>query len=382
MTKRTRSRRAFTLIELMIALSAGTIAIASVYYLSGTANQTYNTQMRVAETQMSLRMAADQLRRTFVSAGYLAAPDSAGNGCDGVARSAHVFQAVAISPNESSFAAPIAALQGSNDGRLDTLTLVGNYATTEDYALSDATSGSVITFDTTKESFRRSFGTTQADWKTPFETAFAEGRMIRIEDGDGDVYFYDIASSDGGATPTVTTIQAPAACMSGARSKAAAAPVMQLRYRVVPIDGANTPAELQGLDSNLPGGQRMALMREEVSFADLSVIPGSERVVLDYVTEFEVNAVSDTTGNGSFLEIDDVSAPTLSMVDTTTLRALVLTLSARSPEVSRTVSHIGRIGPAMVTFQVGTDPSDPSYGVARVRTLRTETFLPNFLSPP
>ncbi|MFW5921446.1 MAG: PilW family protein, partial [Polyangiales bacterium] len=59
--KRTRhNRRAsktagFTLLELMVALVAGLIAISSIYFVSAASTRHFHEQQRIAQTQMSLR---------------------------------------------------------------------------------------------------------------------------------------------------------------------------------------------------------------------------------------------------------------------------------------------------------------------------------------
>ena len=61
--RRARSQAGFTLVEMMIALLAGSFAIMAVYYLGGVSSRGFNEQSRVAESQMALRTAMEQLRR-------------------------------------------------------------------------------------------------------------------------------------------------------------------------------------------------------------------------------------------------------------------------------------------------------------------------------
>ena len=90
MTQRS-ARAGFTLVELMIATIAGAFAVAGVYYLNGVSSRMFNEQMRVSETQMSLRGALEQLRRDISRAGYLATANSKIlTGCDGAAASLDV----------------------------------------------------------------------------------------------------------------------------------------------------------------------------------------------------------------------------------------------------------------------------------------------------
>ncbi|MCA9616172.1 MAG: prepilin-type N-terminal cleavage/methylation domain-containing protein, partial [Myxococcales bacterium] len=53
----------FTLLELMVALVAGLVAILAVYYVSSASARHFHEQQRVAQTQTSIRMAMQQLRR-------------------------------------------------------------------------------------------------------------------------------------------------------------------------------------------------------------------------------------------------------------------------------------------------------------------------------
>lgn len=377
-----QDRKGFTLIELMIALAAGTVAIGAIYYLSGMASRNYNTQMRVAETQMELRMASEQLRRDFGRAGYLAAPlasDTSPADCTGrQIRTATSFQALTIASN-GSVSGAVADLMGvSNPARLDQVQLIGNYATGEDYQIASGT-GNTVTFLSTSQSFRRSFGATSPVWQAPFDDAFTVGRMLRIEDADGRRYFYNIASSQG-AVPSVTLRETPSSCVETAYGSAVAAPVMRIEYSVVPIGvGSETEAAFQGLEATGPSARHLALVRREVDLVTSVAVPGSERIVLDYVTEFRVDAIIDTTGTGTFLEVSDSTAPNVDSAPANQFRSAIVTLAARSPEVDRKLQHIGRVNGAMMTFQVGAEPSDPAYGVARVRTLQTETFLYNLI---
>ncbi|HEY6879184.1 MAG TPA: prepilin-type N-terminal cleavage/methylation domain-containing protein, partial [Polyangiales bacterium] len=205
------NRKGFTLVELMIAMVAGSFAVAGVYYLNGVSARAMSQQMSVSDAQMSLRSAMEQIRRDVARAGYLAAPNSdALYNCLGtvVAGSSDVtqqaFQAVRVGKDGSlsygtTSGPQVAALLGTNKVAADDLTLIGNFATADAYLADPAnTTASVITLQTTSESFRRSFftpGATNAVAATAntalFSATFAPGRMLRIEQG-GRFYFRNI----------------------------------------------------------------------------------------------------------------------------------------------------------------------------------------------
>jgi prepilin-type N-terminal cleavage/methylation domain-containing protein len=66
-----RSRRGFTLIELMIALLAGLIVAMGVVGLSRDATHTFHEEMRGSAAEAALRTAADRLRADLQRAGYM-----------------------------------------------------------------------------------------------------------------------------------------------------------------------------------------------------------------------------------------------------------------------------------------------------------------------
>src|ERR1700712_4011938 len=165
----TRSSRAgFTLVELMIALVAGAFAVSAVYYLSGVSSRSFAEQMRVSETQMSLRSAMEQVRRDFSRAGYMAVPSSTlipdCNGqvnADGMGNiSPRLMRAISVTRDGSLGNTDVTTLLAPvvNSTRADSVDLWGNYATPEVYLVDPvATTSGQIFFQPTSEGFRRSF---------------------------------------------------------------------------------------------------------------------------------------------------------------------------------------------------------------------------------
>src|SRR5690348_14032512 len=75
MTRRT-SRRGFTLLEVMVALAVGGIALGSLYAVGSASQRHFRQQQRISATQTSLRAAMDELKHDFQRAGYLGTPNS------------------------------------------------------------------------------------------------------------------------------------------------------------------------------------------------------------------------------------------------------------------------------------------------------------------
>ena len=74
---RMRARRAnagFTLLEMLVALVAGAMAIATVYTLGAGSTRAFQEQNRIAHMQAAVRSAMEQVRRDIAQHG-LANPD-------------------------------------------------------------------------------------------------------------------------------------------------------------------------------------------------------------------------------------------------------------------------------------------------------------------
>lgn len=70
-----RLRRGFTLVELMVALSAGLILMMWMTQLSGMVMQTYHDETRSYETETTLRIAAERLRADLQAASFMSSPN-------------------------------------------------------------------------------------------------------------------------------------------------------------------------------------------------------------------------------------------------------------------------------------------------------------------
>ncbi|HET6339704.1 MAG TPA: prepilin-type N-terminal cleavage/methylation domain-containing protein, partial [Polyangiales bacterium] len=79
-TRKPRSQFGFTVVELMVSLCVGGIAISSLYAVGAASTRHFREQQRISTTQSSLRSAMNQIKRDFARAGYLATPNVAANG--------------------------------------------------------------------------------------------------------------------------------------------------------------------------------------------------------------------------------------------------------------------------------------------------------------
>jgi len=393
----------FTLIELMIALVAGAFAVAAVYYLNGVSSRAFSEQMRVSETQMSLRSAMEQLRRDFSRAGYLSTPDSnISPSCGGTvgAGSSRRVRAVQVTYDGSNTgdAATLLGAPATNKTRTDAVDLWGNYATADAYlADNNLSTPNSITFQADTEAFRRSFydpqtGNLPAKYNPiRFSQVFAPGRMVRIEHAR--LYFYrDIILPTPGAgtaaSPASVSFATLPSCFEPT-AWSAISPMVHYQFRVESDATADLARLKVPTASAMLGSRRTMLVRREVRDSS-SATPeaGTSHLLLDYAVEFAVDAVINSSAAGlrpnwTFSQNDAVT--TQSQNGPAAFRSLLVTLTARSPETDPKLPTMDRtrfnvantFNSPLLMFRV-IDPAQATIVMnARVRTLRSEIFLHN-----
>lgn len=419
-----KQRLGFTLIELMIAMLAGSITLAGGYYLSTMSVRSLGDQMRASDAQMSLRMAMDQVRRDFSRAAYFGS------------RNSTTLPALACAVTTNSLGQPIttanvtingsaAALAANilNPGngaaanltRADLVTLDGGFAIGTMFLVDNTVvqAPNVVGIDPNTATFQMAFSPPTACCGAPvynaarFNQVFQAGRVLRFEN-DGNYYFRRITGSNGAlAIPTITLDQALPDVGCAPRGSSYAAVVSRIEYRVEPIVLTPAPAaaaDILSLVTPLPGGvlpvlgsrRRAALVRRELDILNGAVFAGSASIVLDNVVEFQVNGIRNSAAPGVapvFAVADSFTAPTIqqvSQVNPEQLRSMVVTLSVRAMEGDRVRAHLPRqpfpgadnvrLTRPMLSFQMGAGPADPEFFVSRVKTMRSEIFLPNTIN--
>jgi prepilin-type N-terminal cleavage/methylation domain-containing protein len=402
MTMKRLSRQGFTLVELMIALTAGAFAVAGVYYLGNVSARAYNEQMRMSDAQMSLRAAMDQLRRDFSRAGYLGTRNAntdfsacAGDP-NGTVASGATIQGVDVHANES-MVGEVNNLLNSvvNHTRVDSVTLWGNYTTSDAYLTKEVTP-TTLQFQTSLESFRRSFydpavGANPAAYNQQrFKAAF-ENQWIRVE-WKRKFYFRRVTAVtevDGSQQLTFSPALPGGVCFAPSMEEpAVVSPISRISYWVEAIDPAGELGRLSV--GTQPGAERAVLVRREQAIDSGNPVLGTSRLVLDYAVEFAVDAVVNTAPDGStpvFAVASPGGAVDLDSVSTgnpQNFRALRVTLSARTPEGNPRLPRVQRaaLTDPFVAFKIGKGVPAGANLWAAVRTLRSEIFLPNMVSVP
>jgi prepilin-type N-terminal cleavage/methylation domain-containing protein len=313
----------FTLIELMLALVAGSFVIVGAYYLSEVSARLFNEQVRRAETQMTLRSAGEQLRRDIGRAGFMSVRDSFELwGCN----AAQVINGGTEVSNVRQLGVRVLRLA---DQRM-ALFLTGNFTTSDQYPLDPSSTATTLALASEREGFRRSFvnPATGAFLPRRFLSAFspdpdaanvAHGRMVSIQDlSTGRVFLRDILSvSAAPATAPQIVIDPPLPTTGGcipSFTTLVVAPISTVRY-MLEDPAANPELSRAAGQSALAGGnllvgnnRRLVLSRREIDMrtngtGNPQPIPLTTRIVLDFVSSandfnaFRIEGSFDATMN-------------------------------------------------------------------------------------
>lgn len=380
-----RARRAgFTMLELMIALTAGALVISATYIVGASTQRNFHEQQRISTMQMGLRNAMEFLRKDIARAGYLSTPNS---DVDITCR-APVTRVRAIThyDNEDDTVLPNYA---ENLVEADRLFLTGNYVTNESFlasALNDA--GDTVFLQSEWQSFRRAFGVPFN--ATLFSNAFKANRMLMLRNQAGNYFFVNIVAADP-ATRSVRfdpPLGIGGTCVGGLMEGATVAPISGVRLGAVSLAGsahgsALAPADMAKAEFLGTGASAAALVRNEADFAG-GVLAGTERVIVENLANFSLTYLYDAQpvrGGAPILQIMNgavadalLDPPTIAGSLAHMMRMVRVSLSVRAEEQDPRFPFVKRsAGQPLTRYRATTKLP----GSARVRTLNTEIFLPN-----
>ncbi|MBL8601857.1 MAG: prepilin-type N-terminal cleavage/methylation domain-containing protein [Myxococcales bacterium] len=404
---RRRVEQGYTLSELMIAVLLTSLVVGALYRTSRSASETFNQQQRIAETQLRLRFAAEQLRADIARAGYMATPNSATDPkvCP---RPTQVLQALSIERDAPSIV-PLAT-----DNQFISpvvLRMTGNYLSVDEYMVAgvDPSSGEIRLQNQTPQWARM---TAEEFTRIFLASANNSGRMVRITSPTGEMQFaLVVGGSFQSANSTVLPVlrlQAPptvvgagassstagAGCgISGLGVGATVAPITMVEYRLMNLSSNPVLADLSPTDP-VAAARKTDLVRVEYDLQPQPVlVPGSMRVVGEFAVDFDATVtVDDGFPIGSATGPVTLRSFNYGDTDITTLMANVQTagLGTARPQRVRSVSFRLSIrerdqdpGFGWVARASGAEALtryrvfDNRIGAARVRTVATDVVLPN-----
>lgn len=386
-TRSVRSSAAgYSLVELMIALTAGALVISSTYFIGAASSRHFQEQQRIGQTQSAVRVAMGMVQRDLARAGYLGTGSSLRD--QRCLNPAFELQAVEFQNDVDSAMIPNAAL---NRVSADRLTLVGSYASNDAYfATGLNAAGDGLFLQTSWQAFRRNFGLPPIDTAATgaFAAMFAPGRVLRIRNQTGNIFYTTITGADP-ATAAITFAPALGVgglCIGGLADGATVSVLSRIEYRVDNGAGFDS-ASLNPASSDFIEGRRSYLLRREVTFDGVAVA-GAERVVLENVVDFNLEFVFDQQPNRALAPnlarlTGAVSAPLLGSIAAGAVgaapegvRSAIVSLSGRTADQDSTFPYVLRgVGQPLTRFKVSVNAAYP--GAARVRSLTSEVLLAN-----
>ena len=395
------SERGFTLVELMVALSGGLFLSIVVFALARDASRFYQREGRIASATLAGIVGFERLKSDIERAGYLSTPNIQAdpNVCtrvgSGTGAGLQALAGLRITPDtpdltgNAAYALNLAAGQAVTP---DQIVLSGSYSATDEFAVSEASSGQNIYLQMNTVQMARigyTASTSPATQLALLQNVFGAtaGQILRVKDQAGGLYFGQIASVTAGPTPYVTLNDvfpvkwnSVGVCgLRGFEMGSSANVVNLVRYRVMDLHhdalGSTTWKPLFDASQNADGEDtRTELVRDQLTTTG-AVIAGSTDVVAEYAVDlgFSVSGqlaaglrtvTPSAPGDASFTTF---FAPNATGDRPQGVRSVHVRLSVRSREADRTSGISG----GFYRFQVGTALW------ARTRTFQADVALPN-----
>lgn len=385
-----RDKKGFTLLEVMVSLTVGGIALGSIYAVGAASTRHFREQQRISAAQTSLRAAMASLKHDFQRIGYMSTPNSrrTGEACvEPTALENHWVGGVngfvknATKPSELDKNNLNRDAKDPKDGTeffsVDQVWLTGNYATTGEYPnISLSPDGKIVSIPMGWQSFQRDFsewgGSTAGSCNEKvFQSVFVKDRLVRLHGQNGTFFYGRVseAACSGNATGTATVTlndSVPANClMDGGWI----APVNTYWYRVENAQANEDDAQLRTTVL------RRTEVKPESRQAALETIQGSEQVrvedrsMLDYVVRFKVDFLMMLNDQQVDNRISHVPITEQEWLDNPQrIRGAIIDIAVRTPQQEPDFTQ----DVAASAFKLY-----EGKGAARVRRMRAELLLPN-----
>ncbi|HEX7667700.1 MAG TPA: prepilin-type N-terminal cleavage/methylation domain-containing protein [Polyangiaceae bacterium] len=415
MTRR-RHARGFTLVELLVSLTAGLLVALAVVALSKDSTQTFYEEQRAASAEMSLRLAVDRLRQDVQRASFMASGNvladtfvplvasdvnkiPAGGAPAGLQNLAGIRLdwkgSAALTPQSSS---------NGNGFQPDAIFLTGNFTSADEYPVQNVTAGTgcggqAFNISIVSASWYRVLTSpnplaTLQQMFTPVTSPAGLKFMARVADDLGRFQYVVICGVGmNGAQPYVevdSSTPVPLAQYGFVDGRLTINPVQTVRWEILPLPAATYP-QYAPLDPGTGAPPKYNLVREWVD--STGAVVGVPELIAEYAVDLKFAFTADV---GTYTGV--VPAPSLIAYDfdaaqNQALAPLTISATTQSQRIRKvrirvsTRSPMGdRGGPITApdgypmrycTLAGGCTTSADSRDFARMRTITTEVALPN-----
>ncbi len=409
------SERGFTLIELLVSTVAGLLVVLAAFLISRGATKVFASEGRVANAQLNLRLGVDRLRQDLERAGFMTTPNARFDPdvCPDPNTLGYAARLQSVYHQQGTAATSVANTPESATNLLypDSITLSGNYASTDSYLASTIEPSSTGSgFDIYLQT---KFGSTArllaaGETSSPLaavSSVFTTGRMLRIRNDLGSSQFVliDSATIDSAGRPLVKTSVVPAYTTVGSGSVVKrcggrglclgceVSPVNFVRYQVRSL--ATTPgfawAYPYGTSGLYADKSKYDLVRDEVR-PDGTPIDQTQEIVSEFAVDlafaFTVDGSAAIPSGGAWTEpqIQELpfGSPTAALYAGDTLAGAP---GAVRPQAIRSVRYRLATRSRFPDYPVGLEDGGPGISrymiqtaqYARVRTVLGEVALLN-----
>jgi len=398
--KRARSR-AFTLVELMVAMVAAMFVAISVFALAKHASAFAMRQSRVADATLQSVMGFERLQADIARAGFLSSPNVVRD--PAICRNVTALYPAQLGRLASIFIDPVPPAQLSTESSANELapnriTLSGSYDSADLFVARQISQvgNPVVTLSRTSLGMAN-IGYTPATGGADLGRVFKPNRALRILDDAGGVQYGEIQSVAGGENPTITLTANPAVQFRGGSSQQCGVRghgndfvnvVNIIRYDIMSLNDVTLP----GYAAMYRGGPSYEATRRELVREELDVrgapIAGTRELIAEYAVDLDfslivapgagLNLSRQTGANvanyaGDPNGLSAGNGPQL-------IRAVNAWLSVRSQDADRTdtlaVGRAAGAGPNLL--RISMNPTNAAAGpYARDRTMQATIPLNN-----
>ncbi len=386
-----RSRRGFTLVELMVAMVGGLFVSMAVFTIAKQSSRFAMRQSRVSDATLQAVVGFERMRADISRAGFLSTPNFAADPT--ICRAATPYPAalqslasVLIDPVPPGLS-PEITVNGFQPQRL---VLGGSYTTGNQFGVAEISEGPPVQIVLQpKRQAMIEIGYEAAPTRETLLAVFQPGRVLRVLDESGRSHYGVIEDAVGGDRPTIILAPTPAlrfggVCgISGHGTRAVASVVNIIRYDVRNLIDSGLP-EYAAMFQGGPTYEatRRELVREELD-PDGAPFDGTLELIAEYAVDLgfslfvrQGNALAAIPPAGVADYAGLVRPPGQGPQQ---IRALRFWLTTRSQEADRTetTDYVPAVpGPSRLRMSMHpSDPTQPPF--ARVRTLQSTISLNN-----
>lgn len=378
--------RGFSLLELMVAIVAAGFLISAVYFASSRSSKTFQEQQRIAQTQLAVRAAIEQLRADASRAGFLASPNSTTDPFVCIPRPAVPIRAVRLTNAAGGLPGGLTGLN-PNIGVPDQLELVGSFDTPEEFHAQTINAGSSqISVQTWTQGFRRACTSQQT-----CAEIFQAGRWLRVTNTLGYSQFVRLSGAAMTCPPgrpcsaltltyagTLRFVGTSAGCgITGFGTGTRIGVLSGVRYRIGQL--ASSPLAYRATSAADNTTLKSDLLRERFQLAGGPVFSSS--IALEYAVELDVRYVVNTAA----LRTDppnlviQTSAASGAYTTPERVRSMIVRLSARTRDEDDRWPWVARaVTDPLTSVRLRNRGGGRDVGT-RVRTIAAEIALPNLI---